>query len=305
MKKYVKVLILILVFIVVMVAIFFLPFLTKKTFLNNISSDEIEKIEIFDGNTGNGFTITDIAEIDDIVASFQNAETHRTSFSLGKMGYKFKMTFIGEGNQEKYELYLNSSDTIRKDPYFYETDGYLCFDRIQDLENEYIKNKDTDLSTVGQDRPSADTGTGMPKTLHEMDIAPDFTTQLSGGGSFKISDHDDKIVLLNFWATWCGPCVGEMPAFEKLKAEYGSDVEIICVNCMEDTKTVDQFVKENGYTFNIGYDTDGLIEKYYPTEGIPYTLVINKGKIYKIFVGADSEDAQYGLYKEAIDSCIE
>ena len=149
-------------------------------------------------------------------------------------------------------------------------------------------------------RANADTGEGEVKILEEGDIAPDFTAQLSGGGSFKLSDYDDKTVIINFWASWCGPCVGEMPAFEMLKNDNIEDLEIVCINCMEDQGTVDQFVSENGYTFNIGYDEDGRIETYYPTQGIPYTLVVKKGVISSIFVGAMDADYQYKEYKNAI-----
>lgn len=161
------------------------------------------------------------------------------------------------------------------------------------------KDKDVD-----PDRPNADTRNGMPKTLSENDVAPDFTADLMGGGTFKLSDYDDKMVLLNFWATWCPPCVGEMHAFEKLKKEGIQGLEIICVDCMEDKDTVKQFINEKGYTFNVGYDTDGRIGAYYPTEGIPYTLVINKGKIYKIYVGAYGAEEQYKEYKKAIEECM-
>ena len=92
-----------------------------------------------------------------------------------------------------------------------------------------------------------------------------------------------------------------MPAFERLNNESLEGLQIICVNCMEDKATVDKFVKDNGYTFNIGYDENGAIEAYYPTDGIPYTLVINKGEISKIYVGAYDADKQYEEYKDAIE----
>ncbi len=149
-------------------------------------------------------------------------------------------------------------------------------------------------------RANADSKEGEVKILEEGDIAPDFTAQLTGGGSFKLSDYDDKTVIINFWASWCGPCVGEMPAFEMLKNDNIEDLEIVCINCMEDQGTVDQFAAENGYTFNIGYDEDGRIESYYPTQGIPYTLVVKKGVISSIFVGAMDADYQYKEYKNAI-----
>lgn len=142
------------------------------------------------------------------------------------------------------------------------------------------------------------------KRLQVGDKAPDFSVELVNGGSFKLSDYSDGVVLLNFWATWCPPCVGEMPAFEKLKNDGIDNFHIICVNCMEDKKTVDTFVKNNGYTFNIGYDEKGTVEAYYPTDGIPYTLIINKGEVAEVFVGAYSEDVQYKVYKDAIKKCI-
>ena len=140
--------------------------------------------------------------------------------------------------------------------------------------------------------------------LQEGDIAPDFTATKVDGSTFKLSDHSDECVLINFWATWCGPCVGEMPAFQKLNDDDIDGLEIICIDCQEDEKTVDSFVKENGYTFNIAYDTKGEICAKYPTRGIPYTLVVNKGKIVNIYVGAVDADTQYREYKSAIDTCL-
>ena len=172
-----------------------------------------------------------------------------------------------------------------------------------DTEADEDAGEDTEVESDTPDlsgRANADTGEGEVVILEEGDIAPDFTAQLSGGGSFKLSDYDDKTVIINFWASWCGPCVGEMPAFEMLKDDNIEDLEIVCINCMEDQGTVDQFVSENGYTFNIGYDEDGRIETYYPTEGIPYTLVVKKGVISSIFVGAMDADYQYKEYKNAI-----
>lgn len=145
---------------------------------------------------------------------------------------------------------------------------------------------------------------GTNNTLQEGDMAPDFSASLADGSTFTLSDHSDECVLINFWATWCGPCVGEMPAFQKLSDEGIKGLKIICIDCQEDKKTVDSFIKENGYTFNIAYDTKGDICAKYPTRGIPYTLVVNKGKIVNIYLGADDADTQYKEYKGAIDACL-
>lgn len=142
--------------------------------------------------------------------------------------------------------------------------------------------------------------------LSEEDLAPDFTAETVDGKEFVLSEQKGKVVLLNFWATWCGPCVGEMPAFEKLYSEYGEKIAILAVDCAEDKDTVKQFVSDNGYTFPVAYDTEGSISEKYPTSGIPYTLVIGKdGKVKKTFLGADDADAQYIEYKKAIDTVID
>lgn len=142
--------------------------------------------------------------------------------------------------------------------------------------------------------------------LSEGDAAPDFTASLSDGSSFTLSEQTGKVVLLNFWATWCGPCRDEMPAFEQLNDEYGNDVMIVAVNYMEDEDTVNRFISDNGYTFPIAYDVDGSITMKYPSDGIPYTLVIGTdGTIQKLYVGAYSAEIQYQLYKEDIDTALQ
>lgn len=154
------------------------------------------------------------------------------------------------------------------------------------------------------DRANATLKEGKVKVLEEGDVAPDFTATLADGSIFTLSDHDDDVVLLNFFATWCGPCMREMPAFEMLKADGLDGVAILCVDCMEEKKTVDALVKEKGYTFPIAYDEEGVIENYYPTDGIPYTLVINKGVVAKVYLGAMDAETQYKEYKGAIDECL-
>lgn len=142
--------------------------------------------------------------------------------------------------------------------------------------------------------------------LEEGDAAPDFTATLTDGTEFVLSEHQGKVVLLNFWATWCGPCVREMPAFEQLYGEYGEDVAILAVNCMESEDIVKAFREENGYTFPIACDEEGDIVMKYPSQGIPYTLVIDgEGIIQKIYVGAADAETQYQEYRGAIDAIAE
>lgn len=174
----------------------------------------------------------------------------------------------------------------------------------EDQENKTQSSLQARDESVFVNRANADTGEGKVKILKEGDVAPDFTAKLVDGTEFRLSDYDDKVVILNFFATWCGPCMREMPAFEMLKADGYENLGILCVDCMEDQESVDAFVSENTYTFPIAYDEDGKIEKYYPTDGIPYTLIIDRGIISKIYLGAQDAKTQYAEYKGAIDACM-
>lgn len=131
--------------------------------------------------------------------------------------------------------------------------------------------------------------------------APDFTADLIDGTTISLSDYSGKPVIINFWATWCGPCVREMPAFERLKADYGDQIGIIAVNCGEDVDTVNDFVSENGYTFPVALDGDYQVSMLYPTNSIPYTVIVDAaGKVTHTSAGALDADAMYERYKEAL-----
>ena len=140
---------------------------------------------------------------------------------------------------------------------------------------------------------------GMP--IKEGVAAPDFTGELMDGTSITLSELQGKPVIINFWATWCGPCVKEMPAFERLKDDFGDKIGIIAGNCGDDAETVKDFVEENGYTFPVVLDEEYSISMLYPTNSIPYTVVLDaEGKVTHISTGALDADTMYERYKEAL-----
>ena len=140
---------------------------------------------------------------------------------------------------------------------------------------------------------------GMP--IKEGVAAPDFTGELMDGTSITLSELQGKPVIINFWATWCGPCVKEMPAFVRLKDDFGDKIGIIAVNCGDDAETVKDFVEENGYTFPVVLDEEYSISMLYPTNSIPYTVVLDaEGKVTHISTGALDADTMYERYKEAL-----
>lgn len=165
---------------------------------------------------------------------------------------------------------------------------------------------DPDVTTTPKEerfpnRPNADTRTGSPKELSEGDVAPEFTIKMLDGTSFRLSDYDDGMVLLNFWATWCGPCVKEMPDLEQLYSDYSGKVAVRCISIGDDLDTVKQYVsRENLRKDFIGCADGTAVPDYYPTEYIPYTVLIKNGVIVATFVGSRS----YNDYKTVIDSYL-
>ncbi|MBR1597586.1 MAG: TlpA family protein disulfide reductase [Lachnospiraceae bacterium] len=184
------------------------------------------------------------------------------------------------------------------------TDGSEMIDGNENSDNpEASGDNGSDSNNSGDGL--TDDGNVTYGELSEGDKAPDFAAELASGDKFVLSENSGKVILLNFWATWCGPCVEEMPAFEKLNNEYGDDVKILCVNCVESKSTVDGFIKENGYTFPIAYDEEGIVNYRYPTQGIPYTLVVGKdGVIKSIYLGSAGMEQQYEAYKASIDAAL-
>lgn len=137
--------------------------------------------------------------------------------------------------------------------------------------------------------------------LQEGSKAPDFTANLLDGTTFTLSELQGKPVIINFWATWCGPCVQEMPAFQRLKEDFGDEIGIIAVNSGEDEETVMEFVEENGYTFPVVLDADYDVSMLYPTNGIPYTVILDEeGSVTHLSTGATDADTMYEIYKEAL-----
>lgn len=136
----------------------------------------------------------------------------------------------------------------------------------------------------------------------QEDAAPDFTATLTNGDTFTLSDHNNEVVMLNFWATWCQPCVRELPEIQRLVDENIEGFTFLAIDCAEAKSTVDKFLQENGYTFSVAYDEDRAVEALYPTDGIPYTVLIKNGVVEKTFLGAPADP--YTEYKTAIEDLL-
>ena len=109
-------------------------------------------------------------------------------------------------------------------------------------------------------------------------MAPRFSLRNLKGNMEGLDDHLGKVIVVNFWATWCVPCVKEMPSFERLYRRYRSQGLILLAVSLDkgDSNKVQEFADKHKLSFPILLDTKGVAEKLYPSFSIPFTYVIDK-----------------------------
>ncbi len=127
--------------------------------------------------------------------------------------------------------------------------------------------------------------------------APDFTLQTLQGETLSISDLRGQVILVNFWATWCGPCRLEMPA---IQARFEStDLAVLAVNFDEPPEQVQAFVDELGLSFTTLLDPGGEIQLLYQVRGYPTTYFVDEeGTIKILHIGFMNEDQLDGYLQE-------
>lgn len=115
---------------------------------------------------------------------------------------------------------------------------------------------------------------------------------LDNGTEQKLSALKGKVVFLNFWATWCGPCRTEMPSMETLYRKYKErGLDILAVNSQEQQRNVASFIKTNKLSFPVALDRSGEVSMRYGVQAIPTTYIIGRdGKIVSRITGSLSWD---------------
>lgn len=162
------------------------------------------------------------------------------------------------------------------------------------------------ISSCGQKKPGAAGVPVSPGVIADaikkagLDVptsevsSTDFKLEALDGKMVTLSSYRGKVVLLSFWATWCGPCRQEMPAMEKLYQRLKvKGFEVVAVDMMEDKATVSAFVKTSGYTFPVLLDKTGEVggNGLYAARAIPTNYVIDKaGKIVGRKIGIDGPE---------------
>jgi peroxiredoxin len=127
--------------------------------------------------------------------------------------------------------------------------------------------------------------------------APEFSLETLEGGSLSIADLRGQVVLVNFWATWCGPCRLEMPA---LQARFeNTDLAVLAVNFDESPEQVQAFVDELGLTFPTLLDPGGDTQLLYQVRGYPTSYLIDEeGTIQIVHIGFMNDDQLDGYLTE-------
>ncbi len=132
--------------------------------------------------------------------------------------------------------------------------------------------------------------------------APDFTLEDLDGNEVSLSSLRGKAVYLNFWATWCTPCVKEMPSLQEVYDKYGDRVAIYAVNVGESRAVVSEFLEENGYTFTVLLDEDRVVAHRYQVRGIPTNIFIDsRGVVVERVTGGMTTSQM----ERAIESVVE
>ncbi|MBO7184364.1 MAG: TlpA family protein disulfide reductase [Oscillospiraceae bacterium] len=142
---------------------------------------------------------------------------------------------------------------------------------------------------------------GGQLTEQDRVFAPDFLVYDKDGTEVRLSDYHGEPMVVNFWASWCGPCQSEMPDFQQLYMRWDDQVQFLMINLtdgeQETLSKASQFVREKGYTFPVFFDILSEAANAYQVYSIPTTIFIDaEGYIVATYTGAISaETLQQGI----------
>ena len=111
--------------------------------------------------------------------------------------------------------------------------------------------------------------------------APNFKLPALSGGEMSLDQYRGKIVMLDFWATWCGPCRMTMPLLERLQKEYPNNLVLLAINLQEPKDIVRDYVRTQGINSQVLLDEEGTVGESYGTYSIPMQILIDRNGIVR------------------------
>jgi peroxiredoxin len=132
----------------------------------------------------------------------------------------------------------------------------------------------------------------LPALADPNSSAPQFTLNAKGGRDVSLAQYKGQVVMINFWASWCGPCRQEMPLLESIYQKYNRmGFTMLGVNVEPDSKAADEWLKQTPVSFPILYDRDSKVSKLYNVAGMPSTVIIDRhGNLRKLHRGYQPGD---------------
>ena len=129
-------------------------------------------------------------------------------------------------------------------------------------------------------------GSALP-VVTPTTLAPDFTLRAMAGPNMRLQEQRGRVVMINFWATWCGPCRQEMPHLNRLYQKYGaSGFVLLSVNVDDDTRNAADVAAKLGVTFPVLWDTDKKVSRLYDLATMPSTVLVDRdGKVRYVHRG--------------------
>ena len=129
-------------------------------------------------------------------------------------------------------------------------------------------------------------------------LAPEFTLEDLSGNQVALTDLQGKVVLLNFWATWCGPCRVEMPTLQARHEQYEDSLAVVAINFDEPKEDVLNFATELGLTFTILLDPGGETQNAFRVRGYPTSVFLDEDGVVQIVQIGIMSDSQLDNYLE-------
>ncbi len=183
-----------------------------------------------------------------------------------------------------YFLYSYLSDNYALDPL---TMSGSQSDKETETEDQIEQTTDTQSAEPEEtevestfEESSSEENTSEESNSEELQRVPDFTVTDADGNEVALYDFIGKPIVLNFWASWCGPCKSEMPDFDETYAEYKDEIQFLMINLTDGSKETKEkamdFISDKGYSFPVYYDTESDAAITYGVYAIPTTFFIDK-----------------------------